>query len=170
MGQRAENLSRILRAATPAALGVMGAIILSLPLRPFEGFLPTPIIPLVIVFFWSLYGPDLLPAPSVFAIGLLQDLLTGGPLGLWAIVYLATQWVVLSQRSYFLGREQRVVWLGFALAASASGVILWLVMSLMSGALLPIWALVAQLFATVLVYPLFAIAFGHLHRRVLVEA
>lgn len=170
MGYRAEQLLAILRSLTPTFLGILGVLILALPIRLFEGALPTPIIPLVVVFFWSIYSPDFLPSPSVFAIGLLQDLLMGGPLGLWACVYLVTQFAVSSQRAYFLGREQKVVWMGFALAATVAGLMLWLVMSLMSGALLHVGALAAQVVATILIYPLFGAAFRELHSRVLVEA
>lgn len=169
MGYRAENLLRLLKAATPTILGFFGVIILLLPIRFFEGYVPTPVLPLVVVFFWSIYGPNYLPPLSVFLIGLLQDLLTGGPLGLYAGVYLVTQFIVLSQRAYFLGREQKVVWIGFALAAAGASLILWLVMSLMSGVLLPISEQLIRMFATVMIYPLFAIAFSELHRRVLVE-
>lgn len=169
MGYRAENLLNLMRAATPTLLGFFGVIILALPLRLFEGVAPTPIIPLVVVFFWSVHAPDYLPSPSVFLIGLLQDLLTGGPLGLWAAVYLITQFAVSSQRAYFLGREQKVVWLGFALAAIAASLILWLVMSLMSGVLLPLSGLAKQIAVTILIYPLFGLVFGELQRRVLVE-
>ncbi len=170
MGYRAENLLRLLKAAAPTLLGFFGVIILALPVRFFEGVIPTPIIPLVVVFFWSIYGPNYLPAFSVFLIGLLQDLLTGGPLGLWPAVYLVTQFIVMSQRPYFLGREQKVVWIGFALAAAGASLILWLVMSLISGVLLPAGALLFQMLATVMIYPLFGVAFSELHRRVLVEA
>ncbi len=170
MGYRAENLFRLIKAAAPTLLGVIGVMILAAPVRLFEGFAPTPIFPLVIVFFWSVYGPDYLPPFSVFLIGLLQDLLTGGPLGLWAAVYLVTQFIVMSQRAYFLGREQKVVWIGFAFASAGAGLILWLVMSLMSGALLPVRLLLLQLVATVAIYPIFGAVFGELHRRVLVEA
>ncbi len=169
MGYRAEQLFAILRSLTPTLLGILGVLILALPIRFFEGALPTPIIPLVVVFFWSIYSPDFLPSPSVFAIGLLQDLLMGGPLGLWASVYLVTQFAVSSQRAYFLGREQKVVWMGFALAAAVASLMLWLVMSLMSGALLPVGALSAQVAVTILIYPLFGAAFRELHSRVLVE-
>lgn len=158
-----------MKAATPTLLGLLGVLLLALPLRLFYGLVPTPILPLVVVFFWSVYAPDYLPSPSIFAIGLLQDFMTGGPLGLWPAVYLFTQHVVLSQRSYFLGREQRVVWLGFAFAAAAASIILWLVMSLLAGVLLPIRGLAIQMAATALVYPVFSSAFSHLHRRVLVE-
>lgn len=169
MGYRAENLLRLLKAAAPTLLGVLGVILLALPLRLAEGHVPTPIFPLVIVFFWSIYGPDYMPAFSAFFIGLLQDLLMGYPLGLWAMTYLITQFVVLTQRSYFIGREQKVVLVGFAVATLNASIILWLVMSLMSGALLPVRALFLQMAATILVYPLIAAAFDELHRRVLVE-
>ena len=169
MGYRAENLFRLLRAATPTVLGLFGVIMLALPVRLFEGFVPTPILPLVIIYFWSIYGSDYMPAPSVFIIGLLQDLLTGGPLGLWAGVYLLTQFIVLTQRSYFAGREQKVVWIGFGFALASACLIVWLVMSLMSGQVLPVGVLLAQMVATFFMYPVLSIVFNELHRRVLVE-
>lgn len=169
MTSRAENLARIARAATPTLLGIFGAFLLASPLRLFEGHVATPLIPLVVIYFWSLYSPGHLPAASVFAIGLIQDLLSGGPLGLWPAVYLAVQYVAISQQSYFLGREVHVVWMGFAVAAASVSIILWLFMSLLSGALLPIGGLVLQMLTTIAVYPLFAIAFGSLHRRVIIE-
>ncbi|HNR76279.1 MAG TPA: rod shape-determining protein MreD [Parvularculaceae bacterium] len=169
MASRAENLARIARAATPTLLGVFGAFMLAAPLRLFEGAVATPLIPLVVVYFWSLYSPGHLPAASIFFIGLLQDLLSGGPLGLWPAVYLAVQYVAISQQSYFLGRETHVVWMGFAVAAASVSIILWLFMSLMSATLLPLGGLVFQMLTTIAVYPLFAVAFGNLHRRVIIE-
>lgn len=169
MDKRAEGFARLVKAAAPTFFGLFAVILLALPLRLAYGWLPTPVLPLVIVYFWTLYGPSYMPAPSVFAIGLLQDFMTGGPLGLWAAVYLVTQYIVLSQRSYFIGRDLGVVWAGFAFAVVGASLILWLVMSLMSGELLPIWGLALQMAVTVLTYPLFSAAFAHLHRRVIVE-
>lgn len=163
-------MSRLVKAATPTLLGLFGVFLLALPVRIAEGHLPTPLLPLVIVFFWTIYGPNYLPSISVFVIGLLQDFLSGGPLGLWPGIYLFTQYIVLSQRSYFLGREQNVVWIGFAFAAASASLILWLVMSLMSGVLLPILGLLGQMVVTVVMYPVFGAGFSHLHRRVIVEA
>jgi rod shape-determining protein MreD len=169
MTRRAESMSRLMKAATPTLLGLFGVFLLALPVRIAEGHIPTPLLPLVIVFFWSIYGPNYLPAASVFAIGLLQDFLSGGPLGLWPGVYLFTQYMVLSQRSYFLGREQKVVWFGFAFAAASAALIIWLVMSLMSGTLLPFWGLVGQMTVTIVSYPIFSAGFAQFHRRVIVE-
>ncbi len=167
---RAENLGRSFRAAAPTLLGVAGVCLLAAPLRLAEGALPTPVLPLVVVYFWSIYSPSNLPSIGVFLIGLMQDLLTGGPLGLWPTIYLMASYLVTTQRSYFHGREQRVVWLGFAVIAGLAALILWSVMSLMSGAALPIGRLAVQMTATVLLYPVIAGAFAEFHRRVIVEA
>lgn len=170
MNKRTEGFWRLVRAALPTLLGFAGVLLLALPMRFGEGAVPTPLLPLLVIFFWSIYGPSYMPAGSIFAIGLLQDHLSGTPLGLWPAVYLVTQYLVLSQRSYFLGREQKVVWIGFAFAAAAAGLVRWLVMSLMSGMLLPVGGLMLQLLVTVACYPIFGAVFAHFHRRVLVEA
>lgn len=170
MAGRADGMISLLKAATPMFIGVAGVLLLALPLRIAGGAIPTPIIPLAVVFFWSLYGPEYLPAPSVFFIGLLQDFLCGGPLGMWPAVYLVAQYAVLSQRSYFLGRDQQVVWIGFASVAAGATLMLWIVMSLMSRQFLPIGGALLQMLATVAVFPLFSAGFRRLHRRVIVEA
>lgn len=170
MRSRAEGIAALTRALTPTILGLIGVVLLAAPVRLGQGFVPTPILPLVVVFFWTIYGPGYLPAASVFLIGLAQDFLSGGPLGLWPAVYLVTQYVVASQRSYFLGREQRVVWIGFVFAAAAAAAMLWVVMSLMARTVLPIGNIALQMFATIVVFPVFSGAFRQLHRRVLKEA
>lgn len=169
MSSRAENLARLARLAAPTMLGLFGVFLLASPLRLFEGTIATPIIPLVVVYFWSLHSPGHIPAASIFAIGLLQDLLSGGPLGLWPATYLAARYVAISQQAYFLGREAPVVWMGFAVATAFVSLIPWTFMSLISARLLPIGGLAAQMLTTIAVYPLFAVAFGNFHRRVVIE-
>ncbi|MGF1543860.1 MAG: rod shape-determining protein MreD [Parvularculaceae bacterium] len=159
------GVSGFATAAAPTVLGLFGVALLAAPLRPAEGWLPAPVLPLVVVYFWSIYGPRYLPPASVFAIGLTQDLVLGGPLGLWSGIYLVTQVAALSQRDYFRGREQKVVWLGFCVAAAFAASVFWLAMSLVSGAALPWPALAAQMLATIAVYPLVAAGFAELHAR-----
>jgi rod shape-determining protein MreD len=169
MASRADVLVRIAGSATPAMLGFLGVILLASPVRLFGDSLPTPFLPLIIVYFWSLYSPGHLPAASVFFMGLLHDLLTGGPIGLWPTVYLVMQQIAISQQAYFLGREITVVAIGFAVAAFVVSLIIWLAMSLISATLLPLGGLLWQMLVTIACFPLFALAFGRLHRRVVIE-
>ncbi|MGV6802513.1 MAG: rod shape-determining protein MreD [bacterium] len=153
----------------PVFLGLIGVLLLSLPVRLFEGHIPTPILPLIVIYFWSIYAPDYLPSWATFVIGLLQDLLLGGHPGVWAVVFLSTQYLILSQRDYFLGRDQFVVWIGFAMAAALAGIMLWLLISLLTGSWLVIMPLVWQILVTIAFYPLMAVIFSNLHQRVIVE-
>lgn len=170
MVDRQDTVSRLAKGLAPFAMGVFGIFILVTPVRLFEGYIPMPIIPMAVVFFWTIYDPQRLPSSSVFLIGLLQDALTGSPLGLWSTIYLLLQFVVLSQRSYFLGREPQVVWLGFVFAAVGVASLCWLIMSLMAGYSLPVLSLSFQIIATIFFYPFLGHAFRKIRHRVLVEA
>lgn len=170
VADRADVISRFIQAAAPFLIGVTGIFFLALPIRLFEGAIPTPILPLIVVYFWTIYDPEKMPAYLVFVLGLVQDALTGGPFGLWSAAYLAAQFIILSQRSYFLGRDPQVVWLGFAVTALGVGLAIWLLQSLMSGGLLPLVAIVFQIAVTILIYPLIGHGFRNIRHRVLQEA
>lgn len=165
MDRRAEGLQRLLKTAGPTLVGIFCVLLVSLPVRPFGGYAPMPVLPLIAVYFWTIQAPAQLPSPSVFLIGLLQDFLSGGPLGLWPAVYLCVQYVVLSQRAYFVGRELQVIWVGFAVAALMASLMIWLVTSLLYGRVLSAGPLLWIMFATVLVYPIVAALLGAAHRR-----
>lgn len=154
---------------TPTFMAIGGVLLLLLPLRLFGDVIPTPIIPLAVVFFWSLYEPDFIPYPVVFLIGLFQDFISGGTVGVWASVYLFSQWIILQQRKYFLGRPQHVVWLGFAVTVAMTSVLLWVEYSLLARAFLPYSSSLLQWLVTVAVYPALSLAFSFLHRRAIVE-
>jgi rod shape-determining protein MreD len=50
--------------------------------------LALPLLPLSAIHFWSLRRPSALPAVAVFLTGLFIDVMTFGPLGFWALIYL----------------------------------------------------------------------------------
>lgn len=61
----------------------------------------SPALPLMAVFYWSVNRPDLLTALTAFFLGLLQDLLTGLPLGVSSLVLLLVQTGSASQGRFF---------------------------------------------------------------------
>ena len=159
----------VARAITPTFLGFIGVLLLVTPVRLFEGGVPTPMFPLVVIFFWSIYGPGYVPSISTFLIGFFQDLMLGGPIGIWMVAYLLVQYLVITQRDYFLGRDQHVVWLGFAICGAGAGFLVWLTHSVLAGTWVPVVPLVMQMLVTIACYPIFAIVFAQLHRRVIIE-
>jgi rod shape-determining protein MreD len=159
------GLRAALGAMAPGLVLFAAVLFLGLPFRLFGGFLPMPILPLLIVFLYALYDPDQLPAPLVFAAGLLHDALYGSAFGPWASVYLLLQLMVIGQRTYFLGRARDVVWLGCAVALFLVMIVLWLEMSLLAGGWLPILPAAYPFFIPALLYPIPPFLFFYLRAR-----
>lgn len=47
-----------------------------------------PMLPLIVIHYWTLRRPDAVAEWMAFSAGLCLDILTGGPLGFWALIYL----------------------------------------------------------------------------------
>jgi rod shape-determining protein MreD len=112
-----------------------------------------PALPLIAVFYWTLYRPDLLPAIAVFAAGLLQDILFGLPLGVSAVMLVLVHAAVTTQHRFFLGKSFGVVWLGFSLVAAAALALAWLVNCAYNAALIPPDAVAFQVLTTIGFFP-----------------
>ncbi len=159
------QLRQGVRAAAPAVAMLLGVLILVVPVRLGQGFIPTPLFPLAIVFLYAVYDQEALPAPVVFAIGIFHDLIYGGGVGVWAATYLALQYLVFTQSEYLQGRVRHVIWLAFAVAATMVGLLFWATESLLAGGWLPFWPLAFQWGVTMAVYPFIATAFFWLRSR-----
>lgn len=78
-----------------SALGCVLSVVAALlfqaaPTRLIEGITIMPTWPLMVIFLWSGLRPYFMPPIAVFAIGMTQDLLTGAPMGIWALSYLVS--------------------------------------------------------------------------------
>lgn len=152
-GALGRRLARLLGQATPAALTMLLMLPSVLPIEaPRIGEI-TPMLTLMAVFYWSVYRPELLPPWVAFVIGLLQDLISGGPVGMTALVLVLVATYVATQRRVFLSRSFMVGWGGFALIALAVAAGSWAVASVYFGAVMRPAPLLLQAFATVLLYP-----------------
>ncbi len=80
-----------------------------------------PALPLMALYYWVIHRPDLLRPSLAFGLGLLQDLLSGTPLGMTPMIYVLVYWGVLTQRRFFLGTSFAMLWFGFALIAFGAG-------------------------------------------------
>ena len=93
------------RAVTPVVLAFLMLVISRLPFG-IEGLESAmPLLTLIACYYWTIYRPALMPSIALFFLGVLQDLVTGGPLGLMALVLLLVHWLVDAQRRVFLGKS-----------------------------------------------------------------
>lgn len=161
------RLDNIARRWTPFLLTLALVLIGLLPLH-IPGFARVvPMLPLIAVYHWAVYRPEWLPVQAVFLIGLLQDILSGAPLGVNALVYLIVYGVVVSQDRFFVGKSFLIVWVGFALVAAGAEAVSWLLISLYNVTVIEPQAAAYQYLMTLGSFPLIAWLFMRWQRAVL---
>lgn len=150
------ELGRILAGVAPFMTGILFVFIGAVPAGLPEFSPVSPLFALCAVFFWALTRPSLMPPAAVFTIGLLQDSLSGGPIGLWALTFLLTQAFTVSQRRILLGNNSNFGLMSFALVALGAGIFSWMAACIFYGVLLPPAPVLVQSVLTALAYPVMA--------------
>jgi rod shape-determining protein MreD len=148
----------------PTLVSLLGLLIYVAPIRLLGFSVPMPLFPLMAIFFWAMARPKLMPPVVVFAIGLTQDLITGGPLGIWAFSYLCAYTLMTTQSDAFAGRGGGMLWAGFGIMVVATLLAAGLVGFVVMGKTVDFVQLLAQGAATFLVYPLAGRFYGRLQR------
>ncbi len=117
----------------PFGVTLVLLILTAIPTRVpgFAGI--APMLPMMGVYYWAVYRPDLLPAWAAFLIGLFYDIIAGTPLGVNALVLVLVQGVAASQRRFFLAKSFMVAWWSFAMLTSGAVGLAWLLMAILRG-------------------------------------
>lgn len=150
--------------ALPFVVTIFLMLAFCVPVYLVEGRVPMPNVALASIFFWAMNGPVFMPPWAVFLTGLVQDLLSGTPLGFSVVLYLLAHGFTLTQRVFFRGRTGIGAWLGFALVSGLVGVSGWLMGMVMLERWLDPTDLALQAGVTLVLYPLFARVFTLLRR------
>lgn len=142
------------RHSVPFGVTVLLLLLTAIPthIPGFSGI--APMLPLMGVYYWAIYRPDLLPAWLAFVIGLLYDIVAGTPLGVNALVLLLVQGTAASQRKFFLGKSFAVTWWAFGLLTAGAIGMAWLLLSFLKGRPLDIAPVVFEYLMTLALFPL----------------
>ncbi len=152
----AGELRRFIAVLTPSFTAVVFVLAGVVP-AGLPGFSTvTPLLSVAAVFYWVVARPNLMPPASVFGIGLLQDVLSGGPIGLWALTLLLVQYLSLSQRRFLFGQTFSLGWVGFASVVIGAATLAWLGACIYYDAFLAPTPLFVQAALTILIYPALA--------------
>ncbi len=142
------------------SLFMLGLISFSIPMsgevRPF--FI------LMALYYWAIYRPSLLHPVLVFFYGLVFDLVLGFPVGIHAVLFLLVQWVIKSQRLFFMGQTYLVVWIGFSLTVLSILSIEWFFFSALAGSWLSLKTITLTFLMTSLLFPLVTFFFIMAHK------
>jgi rod shape-determining protein MreD len=161
------RLDQLARRFFPFALtlALLLASLVPVPLPAYSSV--TPSFMVMAIYFWSLHRPDLMPPSAVFAIGLLQDILTGGIIGVSPIVLLALSFATASQRRFLGGALFVTVWAGFVVNAAAAAILTWGLNTLAAGAMFDPRPALFQYLLTVGLYPSLGWVLARAQRAVL---
>ncbi len=126
----ASRFANFARAGIPFSVSLMLVLAAMLPYGLPKSSLAAPVLALISVYYWSVFRPELMPAGAAFLLGLLVDVLSGGPPGLNALVLIMVHWAASGQRRALAGKSFAVGWLGYLLIAAGAAVVNWFFASL----------------------------------------
>ncbi len=140
------------------ALGSCLAVLIQLlPFGTVETIPLAPAFALIALFYWAVHTPEICPPWIPFVCGLFQDILSGGPLGFWALIYVIVFQAVLQNRLFFRANAGDFLpWAGFAMVAVLTSALAWAAGSVYFGQLMSPIPVLGQMGITALCYPVLA--------------
>ena len=137
----------------PALAAIAGTVILATPVHLFGLSLPEPILPLALAFAWPLIRPSVFAPVVLTGLGLLLDILTYGPLGLWGLTFLAIYSVVLASRSFLAGQDTAVLFVWYAACCVLAFLLAYGVMAVIARTPASLISVFLQILPTLLLFP-----------------
>jgi rod shape-determining protein MreD len=156
---------RFVVALVPFLCGLAGVFIANIPVSFVGGVVPAPLLGLVPIYFWCLVRPDLMTPAAAFAIGMLEDVMSGAPPGVWTLSFVLSYALVSRQRESFAGLAGLGAILGFAAAAFAAIAAAYTIIGIYYGYVPPLGPVVAQLAMTVAAYIPVTYVIAMIHHR-----
>lgn len=118
-----------------------------------------PLLPALVVFQFSLATPERLPGPFLLAMGVLLDLLLGGPgapVGVSALGFVLIRAAVVANRRYLVGVPFLFQWVGFCLLEWLFMVLVWGFTALWTWTAIDPVPAMRQYAVVIVLYPLLA--------------
>jgi len=144
------------------------AMVISIQPAPIPGYAAVaPAFTLMAVYHWTIYRPKLLPPLSLFLIGVAQDLLTGTPPGVSALVTLLARALVLRLRRHFVNRPFPFVWTGFTMLSGGAMLFLWVLHCLLERALIDFRGTIFRAVLTISLFPAVSFLLGRIQRSLM---
>ena len=155
------RLDALFRAAFPTLVTMLLLVLAVVPMGG-PGMLMAAALPCV--FFWTIFRPAAMPAPAVFGLGLLHDMLALAPLGVGILALLVAHGLALRLRDFLVRQSFLVVWMMFCAFAAGTALLCWLLTALLNLQIPPVVPGLHQAALCAGVYPLLAWLLTRAHR------
>jgi rod shape-determining protein MreD len=93
----------------PALAAVAATLMLAAPVRLFGFGPPEPVFAVALAFAWAAIRPSMLGPAALLLLGLFDDFLWGGPLGLWPFALVCVYLLTMSGRTLMAGQGSVVM-------------------------------------------------------------
>ena len=139
----------------PKAISIIFLLTIFVPfaIRGDNSFFP--LIDLILIFYWAIYYPKLIPNWFVFSLGAVKDLVSGAPLGVNMLLNLLTRFVLRSSRGEIVNANFIVIWQLFFITLLLVMTLKWAMLSIITGERIGIGFAHIQFAITVAAYPIF---------------
>ncbi|TPE60514.1 rod shape-determining protein MreD [Sandaracinobacter neustonicus] len=152
----------IARRLLPAGTVLLSLLVMALPLPLAWGVMPN--LALLFVILWASIQPRLMPVWAGFLLGLFADLLFGGRIGIWALIFPLAVGVVRVAEERVEGHSLAVDWAFAALLVMLAQLLAWQLNSFL-GSSAPLLPFLVQGAVTLIAYPLAATLGARTQRR-----
>ncbi|UYN94292.1 MAG: hypothetical protein KIT25_19970 [Enhydrobacter sp.] len=127
-----------------------------------------PLLPALVVFQFSLATPERLPGPLLLAMGILLDLLLGGPgapVGASALGFVLIRHAVVANRRYLIGVPFLFLWIGFAILCGGFVILVWVLTAIWTWTAIDPRPALIQYAVVIVIYPLLAPVLARIYPR-----
>lgn len=145
--------SELLRRVGPSLTVLLGAILMALPFPLAWSVMPN--LALLGVIIWASIQPRLMPSWAALLLGLFADLLFGGPIGVWTLIFPLSGVAVKLGEARVEGHSLAMDWTFAGILMMAAHLLAWQVNAFV-GNDSPLLPWVAQAIMGILAYPLAA--------------
>jgi rod shape-determining protein MreD len=125
-----------------------------------------PMLGLMYVFYWTINRRRIVPVWSVFLLGLVEDLVVGGPIGILSILLVVVHGGLDNNRRFFVNRSFILSWLGFSIICIGISIMYWFLEVFHFGGFLSPLPLIFKSISTIIFYPVFGWVFRKYDRTI----
>lgn len=149
-----DTLSNWMIKGLPLFVSILWLMISAIPLRSEVSANARPMIGVICVYFWTACRSDLFNLWSVFLLGVVSDIMSIAPLGIYLFLYLIMFLLVTNLAKYVTEKTFEILWVGLVLLLPVVMFAGWLMMSVYYACFLPVKAMFFSYFLSVALYPI----------------
>jgi rod shape-determining protein MreD len=152
------------RVITPTILVLPLIALMALPIDlAWQPWMPQ--FGLIAVMFWVIHRPNWMPPLAAMALGLVQDVWCGSPLGLMMFIYGMVAALLPTQNLFFQARPFHTCWAILAALLIVIEILLWAGTSAMIRQVLPLWGFALQAALSIAMVPPVHLCLTFCHAR-----